>query len=693
MDEERKRNTHAFKIWEQEALTFQKDKRSKFQSRRQDEVSRWSLEQKIDAAYSEVGFKNGGVQYLVKKVLGLRESYYISFTYVHVKKDDDNLNYTCDVVCRVDVGGKEVFIDSYCRTYNSWREYLKDNKLPKGFMCYPVHGEYSAGCTFFTRVTPAGELKAEVLHALDSTAKVVGTVANIATVASLFIPGFGVAALGRAILKRALVASVVSNGYSASRNVNDLVDRQEHNQSISFSDAEARELWVNAVIYGFGTVTAGVALKQSQSVLKRGSSLLSRTARSAIIINCGMSLYRENLIVALDLYYADSTHGEISLKSFIDKCCLYFNIISPHHAFVATLEEIRELTSFLKIITGKTCGYLRLVDNQLGFTNTLLSKPVSFVKNLIGISGKFIINISLIKLESHMNNLKKGIKKLLKGDVNEFYAIWSETCEEILSEIQKAWHLAHNEMQKYGGEKENVFKRNDLDLEDFRNLFFMLNGIEDCFGKLEIYYKMKLITLMNAFLSKLPVETSNGTDNCTSSTSKDPVVACTVTEYLKRVRGFCLFLRKEVDIKIVEEFENKKLEAIVNHDSFSMTKDALRKECCEYVIDNFDIQKCVEEYIRCCSSSPSVASLEACGISQYFFVKKKTDLTDSEYLNIIEEKTSGTFNFTNAVVARKGNIVHVESIDEKALAIFFTQVRGPQQLEGALTCIKKCDFL
>ncbi|KAF9796736.1 hypothetical protein SFRURICE_014560 [Spodoptera frugiperda] len=166
------------------------------------------------------------------------------------------------------VKGCKVFIDHDGREYQSWDDYLTNNKLPKCVMVVPRNGEYSGTIVGVVLKLIEGEMAKVNLTVrgspeLGTKAQVINTADNISTAPVMVGTAVGVA--------------TVSGIYSIGRSIGTLVDRSQHNQSIGLDNMEARSNWINIMIstVGLSFTAAGKLLTWAATTGRNVKILMS----------------------------------------------------------------------------------------------------------------------------------------------------------------------------------------------------------------------------------------------------------------------------------------------------------------------------------------------------------------------------------------------------------------------------------
>ncbi|KAJ8728167.1 hypothetical protein PYW08_016552 [Mythimna loreyi] len=165
------------------------------------------------------------------------------------------------------VKGCKLFIDHDARVYETWIDYLTENKLPKCVMVVPKNGEYTGTLgksgempAVNLTVTASPELGpgAQVLNAVDN----ISTAANVGALVAVVGSIFATPVVAPVLIGTAVGVATVSGVYSIGRSIGNLVDRAQHEQSIGFESMEARSSWINIMVstVGLSFTTAGKLL-------------------------------------------------------------------------------------------------------------------------------------------------------------------------------------------------------------------------------------------------------------------------------------------------------------------------------------------------------------------------------------------------------------------------------------------------
>lgn len=157
------------------------------------------------------------------------------------------------------------FIDHAGRVYKDWSSFLEDNLLDGWWICVPKEGIYSCDSdevqVEFYDQTKRGKIV--------KTADKVSTVSNITTAVTMitgtimtFTP---LAPIGLTMVTASAIAGAPGAVYGTGRSISRLVDRGQHDQSISLANAEARGCWISTVasVLSFGNMASATFLVRS----------------------------------------------------------------------------------------------------------------------------------------------------------------------------------------------------------------------------------------------------------------------------------------------------------------------------------------------------------------------------------------------------------------------------------------------
>jgi len=178
--------------------------------------------------------------------------------------------------------GKKGFawIDASCRVYSSWSDFKENNKLPKCKVAYPRNGifevDQSGDVLIDFGESPACSVATAVLKSTDVTAGIAGIGSMAVGVVGLFFPLTAPLALG------SMIVGGASGLYGAGRSTHQIIDRSQHEESISLADKEARLHWLNIVTAPL-CVGGGVATMATKHLAASGQ-VISKTAQ--VLVDC-----------------------------------------------------------------------------------------------------------------------------------------------------------------------------------------------------------------------------------------------------------------------------------------------------------------------------------------------------------------------------------------------------------------------
>lgn len=123
-----------------------------------------------------------------------------------------------------------IFIDENNRVYNSWENYIEDNKLHECLMVLPLNGRYTGNnegrVMLEKHLSPACSISRMLLRGTDIASSVAG-VASAGVFIAAMIPAITVAPV---VLVSAGVVGAAVGVYSIIRSAFALVDRHQHDE-------------------------------------------------------------------------------------------------------------------------------------------------------------------------------------------------------------------------------------------------------------------------------------------------------------------------------------------------------------------------------------------------------------------------------------------------------------------------------
>ncbi|XP_054271800.1 uncharacterized protein LOC128992320 [Macrosteles quadrilineatus] len=162
------------------------------------------------------------------------------------------------------------YLDSNCRLYTGWDDFLQSNRLPDKLYSYPLNGRYikSEGFWIGFAHTPASKPSAKVLNTLDKVGKCVNFGAGVAG---------GVAAFGLAttvLVPVAVVGGAVGGVYGLVRGIKKIRNKKDHDEPVKIKD-----YW-NVAANGFAAV-GGIAAAAGRGLTVAAEATINLAGRVA----------------------------------------------------------------------------------------------------------------------------------------------------------------------------------------------------------------------------------------------------------------------------------------------------------------------------------------------------------------------------------------------------------------------------
>ncbi|PNF18695.1 hypothetical protein B7P43_G04997, partial [Cryptotermes secundus] len=190
--------------------------------------------------------------------------------------------------------GPEKFVDSNCRVYKDWDDFLKSNQLPSGSYCYPRGGVYIGDendkVILDFGKTPASSFTNTLLSVCDTASSLIMVGGMAVSLTAMFT------AVAAPVAAAASAGAIWTGVYGASRSTQTLVDRGRHEQSVGLKDTEARNCWISAASNVLGIASAkGVAyltkVTQSGEVLGRTGRVMVTALNYGSLAANGLGLF------------------------------------------------------------------------------------------------------------------------------------------------------------------------------------------------------------------------------------------------------------------------------------------------------------------------------------------------------------------------------------------------------------------
>jgi len=226
------------------------------------------------------------------------------------------------------------FIDHCGRVYETWNDFLNENIFDGWWICVPTGGVYAFNdyenvqVEFYDQTS-----RGEVLKTLDRVSTISSAVTSVSMTAGLVMSFIPVTApFGWALTLSSTIVGAPGAAYGAGRSVGKLVDRGNHDQSISLLDSEARACWITTVasVLSVGTLAsakilattskAGLLASAGTRAFCTGLSVTALSVSGIGIINSIVEISKKDKVTGLDVLQLTTsvfffTHSAINFKT------------------------------------------------------------------------------------------------------------------------------------------------------------------------------------------------------------------------------------------------------------------------------------------------------------------------------------------------------------------------------------------
>ncbi|KAG8255393.1 hypothetical protein J6590_093656 [Homalodisca vitripennis] len=311
-------------------------------------------------------------------------------------------------------GSNIVYIDTNCRVYESWADFLTTNTLPDIVICYPLHGSYDIKTGFSVGFfkTPASSAKSKALEAADKVEKVISVGAGVAGVAALVVAA-------PVLAPCAVVGGAAAGIYGFGRCVVKILDKKKHNEPY------AKEVVKGA--FNVIAVAAAGALRVAE-----GAVVVSTKIAQGI---CGLNGF-------VGLLYSDNTTKLIEL---LDELCDQSSMISFYFNAASTSEAIENIRKALKINEDSDD-----VEVLLALVNVNSIQYSVDKGDVINIEKYVSENVTelVFKLLNTISTAEKDILILL-AEINQYAQfLTEETSEDVYNKIDSNMSKLYGNLQK-----------------------------------------------------------------------------------------------------------------------------------------------------------------------------------------------------------------------------------------------------
>lgn len=655
--------------------------------------------------------KNEKIEKLRQHILSSRKSSdsrdtCIAFLYIHLRSKDKNNEEAVSVLFRILQGpptdanlDNYYFVDSNCRNYKDWKDFLEENTLPKCDMCVPSNGVYSE---FKGRVevnyveSPACRLSNKLLNCLDNTSTVLGVAATGVSVACVVAPAAAFAAPVVALGAGATI--IISGAYDAGRNIFKLVDCGKHDESLSLKNSKSRSLWLGLATSSLGAVaTGGKFIGKARSLFKAGEAIFEAESAVLRFINfsslavSGVTVI--NSLVNAVIKFKEGTLERIDILQFIDACYFFINAL-------ITTEVAHWLIG--TVASGDPVGmYFR--NREFSIIDTLIdtrnNRNYRLLMKLIG-KNKFMPKIDVEEIDRITATLTRHVRDLSSGRIT-----WAEFMFEMAAVSTTVWHKFKDPVISAVNK---LLEIND-DAPDSQSIF--VDPVHR-----EIVYKKPDIARQLCLVVQNVIEQSHVDDNDGSIMKAIFALIFTFTanyqsnftvEFLEKARFVC----ECVSIKfnnLTDEYELARdiAEATCDPATFDDNQfnrgwgfadqtdipRSLLQRSTYHLLASIDEMKEYYGKISCNSERPTCEPpcLET-DVGNCYIFDCESASTDQEYWNLLVSITGLNLNDRNATMFRLNDVVLIRPNDQNSetkLASFIT-VEEDDSAVGILTVIKK----
>lgn len=362
----------------------------------------------------------------------------------------------------VDAKPCKVFIDEDARVYHDWQSYLTNNRLPKCVIVAPENGEYRGVLVegqdtclvkLIVSPTPSLGLKARVLSSVDMAS----TAASLGAVGVLGVAAF--TPVGPAVLIGATVATVATGIYGLVRSSLHLHDRRMHEQTISPTDAEARNSWLNIAASSVG-LTAGAAstlLAKSAAagtnVTKTGQALAASVEilRHANLLTGGAGVINSLVHIVLKYHKHGETPSTLELFQFSAATLFFCQAAFSNRTAQQIIEDAQASTINEYRSTLRSNRHRKIFDKINAETRRIQGTVLGnteVIKGIKNIVNKDQFFADALKINKDINEYKLRISMTADGRVNlnavhkfnpsDLYAMGSEGRSDLFASIGPA---------------------------------------------------------------------------------------------------------------------------------------------------------------------------------------------------------------------------------------------------------------
>ncbi|XP_075234036.1 uncharacterized protein LOC142331801 isoform X2 [Lycorma delicatula] len=621
---------------------------------------------------------------------------YFNCIFVYLRSKDDGNKEGVDVLFRIPKIMDEdlsnyLFIDTTCRTYDGFNDYLKNNKLPKCDMCYPLNGIYSANSSIVEidfKESPACNISKSVLKGLDITTSVLTLGATGVSIAALAIP------VAAPFIWGATATILASGAYDITRYVSKLIDIKQHYESLSLKNPESRGAWIGLAATAVGVASVGgTAISRgvmaTEQIIGRSSAVTLRIINMSSIAINGVGVL--NSLITIVMKYLNGTLERNDVLQFTSACYFFLNAIVSLNVADRLIKDIASSDITDLFHTTKNCAF-NFTKSAIEFTD---SSTYNLLRALVlGAQSRFMPEIDLNYLEMSIHKIISLLNQMSKGSIS-----WSKFTIEISELLQNIWFKFRYVILKSIDELTKIFK-----IKDWKSYVIKSSGykpfaqsspdiarqfcvaiyktIDYCnLDDTNVEYINDVLILINEFNILYP------SDNA--------------IDFLNKCKFICESFIKEFD-NIKEEYEmdldSVKMNATKNNEKFDVNdfdknygiegdkniyffKKTLRKLQTENMFKNiYTAYHALTE--NCIQSFCETPCMETNVSSHFVFSgpSGRKSLTDQQYWQKAKDVTNVDLNKDNSTMLQQKDLVLIRpnnnNIDIKAVIFYSTYEKG-----------------
>ncbi|KAL9873144.1 uncharacterized protein ACN2A1_014285 [Glossina fuscipes fuscipes] len=306
-----------------------------------------------------------------------------------------------------------IYVDEIGRVYQNWASYINENVLPPGIMVAPNRGVYNFEndeviLTSYT--TPNGRPEAKSLRKTQNRLSAVGFGAACVPLAAAVFP------IAAPVVALSTVVGLVTGTMSAVFSAKNLIDRNDHQQSIDITDRDARGSWLGVASGVVGPTSLG-ATKYMTRMATAGKAtngmeffVNSMNVTSIVLSGSGLGVGILDLILKSDDGDDISTLDVVQLAGSL---VLFTHSVYNFQMASSIVDNARN--SHIKTYSDALSNRQRKMFNKL-------SKETARIRGSTEGKIDIIRNINDIPDRQYLNDLFKINKQLNQNKVRPAFA-------------------------------------------------------------------------------------------------------------------------------------------------------------------------------------------------------------------------------------------------------------------------------